>query len=94
MNGAQLRQKVVGDSFTRAAVILVLGIAGGGTGTTLIAQPRTDTEIRDIAEEQVAAERRVVTVELGHMKGDIEDIKEDVDEINGDIKEVLRRLPE
>jgi len=86
-NGEML-ERVVGGSWTRLLIVLMIGLSGGGGGGVWLAnaQIRTDEEIREIAARQVEAERRVTKVELDH-------IKEAVREVKGDVKEILRRLP-
>jgi gas vesicle protein len=79
-------RKIAENGWVRLGTVLLIGLGGGAGGTTLLAQPRTDKEIRDIAKEEVTSERRVVTEK-------IENLKADVDEIKNDMKEVLRRLP-
>lgn len=97
MNGKELRAKVIGDSWGRAALILVLGLAGGGTGTTLLAQPRTDEEIRTIASREVDNERRVTDQKFERLADKIDANTKAVEgleeTVSGGIAEVLRRLP-
>jgi hypothetical protein len=93
MNGKAVKDRLVGDSWLRAAVILLVGVGGGGTGTTLLAQPRTDTEIREIASREVGNERRVTDEKFKGVADDVKDIKEDIRDIKSDMKELLRRTP-
>jgi hypothetical protein len=53
MNGKAVKDRLVGDSWLRAAVILLVGVGGGGTGTTLLAQKFKGVadDVKDIKED-------------------------------------------
>lgn len=97
-NSSRVRQIVVGDSFARAVTILIVGLAGGGGLTgTLLAQPRSDADIRKIAKEVVADEQRVVDLKVENLSGAIDRNTRAVADLGTEFQNlrtiILQRLP-